>query len=425
MSLLCQFSWTKTIFTSGYTWEMQMSQFKPILLSLTLVLFEFASIGYSQDNTEQQTIEPVLWESLFRTVLIVLVILTILALVVFFVVKMVRQWRAMWQKTQTLSTDINHLTHELKGKLDAIQKASMGNANKLSEIEPMQASIQKDQNNIQFDIGQIRNYINQVSIYLEELNSNRNTDIEDTNVSIDYPLEVEKAVQSAKKQVLEIARAYENGEPIELIDVDSPTPSQKVLIILNSMAYDLGEWKAEIEQSATVNSEFVGILTNAKSDIRDRLKRIRSESPIVPMPLNVKTDVNTEIELTHIRNQCIAYAAYFEGMLTGYELKYRVDEEEYNQFIPQFIRYRLFNEVADFVPFEDLPEKMERFLRFLDSEVVPIEIGITKADSHVHDIRESRQTEGEPGTVVEIVSPGLRRIADGEIIQKPVVIRGE
>ena len=401
-----------------------MSHFR-LILFFTLILLGFVSIGFSQGDGDQLDIEPVLWESLFRTVLIVLVILTILALVVFFVVKTVRQWKAMWQKTQTLSTDINHLTHELKGKLDAIQKVSIGNANSFKEIEPIQASIQKAQESIQFDIEQIRNYISQVSTYLEELNSNRNVTVDDTNVSIDYPLEVEKAVQSAKNRVLKIEKAYENGDPIELVGIDSPTPSQNVLIILNSMAYDLGEWKAEVEESVTVNSEFVDILTNAERDIRDRLKRIRSESPILPIPLDVKTDVNTEIELNRIRNQCIAYAAYFEGVLTGYELTYKIDQEEYNQFIPQFIRYRLFNEVADFVPFEDLPEKMDRFLRFLDYEVVPIEIGITKANSHVHDIRESKPSNGEPGTIVEIVSPGLRRIADGEIIQKPVVIRGE
>ena len=412
------------MFTTGYTRENAMSYFRFILF-FTLILLVCVSIGFSQGDGDQLDIEPVLSESLLWIVLIVLVILAILALVVFFVVKMVRRWKAMWQKTQVLSTDINHLTHELNGKLDTIQKISIGNANKFKEIESIQASVQKDQESIQFDIGQIRNYISQVSTYLEELNSNRSVDVDDTGVSIDYPLEVEKAVQSAKNRVLKIAKAYENGEPIELVGVDSPTPSQNVLIILNSMAYDLGEWKAEIEQSATANSEFVDILTNAESDIRDRLKRIRSESPISPIPLDVKTDVNTEIELNHIRNQCITYAAYFEGVLTGYELTYKVDEEEYNQFIPQFIRYRLFNEVADFVPFEDLPKKMERFLRFLDYEVVPIEIEITKADSHVHDIRESRQSSGEPGTVIEIVSPGLRRITNGEIVQKPVVIRGE
>ncbi len=394
-----------------------MSHFR-FILSFTLILWGFVSIGFSQDNVEQPEVEPVLWESLLWTVLIIFVILAILALVVFFVVKMVMRWKAMWQKTQVLSTDINHLTHELNGKLDTIQKINIENANKFKEIESIQASVQKDQESIQFDIGR-------VITYLEKLNSNRSVDVDEPQVSINYPLEVEKVIQSAKNQVLKIAKAYENGEPIELVGVDSPTPSQNVLIILNSMAYDLGEWKAEIEHSATTNSEFVDILTNAERDIRDRLKRIRSESPILPIPLDVKTDVNTEIELNHIRNQCIAYAAYFEGVLTGYELTYKVDEEEYNQFIPQFIRYRLFNEVADFVPFEDLPEKMERFLRFLDYEVVPIEIEITKADSHVHDIRESRQTNGEPGTVVEIILPGLRCIADGEIIQKPVVIRGE
>ena len=58
-------------------------------------------------------------------------------------------------------------------------------------------------------------------------------------------------------------------------------------------------------------------------------------------------------------------------------------------------------------------------------EVIPIEIGKTKADARIHDIQGSRQTNGEPGTVIEVILPGLRQKIDGEIVQKPVVIRGE
>ena len=69
------------------------------------------------------------------------------------------------------------------------------------------------------------------------------------------------------------------------------------------MAYDLGEWKTEMEQSATADSEFVNILTNAERDIKDRLKRIRNESPISPLPLDVETDVSTGDELNHLRKR--------------------------------------------------------------------------------------------------------------------------
>ncbi|MDE0483505.1 MAG: hypothetical protein OXI67_13070 [Candidatus Poribacteria bacterium] len=333
----------------------------------------------------------------------------------------------MWKTTQVLQTDTNQVKQELMQRLDAIQKISTRNTKKLNEMDPVQTSIQKDQKNIQSDIGQIREYLNIISSYLKNMNSDREIEDKggDDNDVIHYHLEVEKTVQLAQKQVLTLVEAYKSGEPIDLVAIENPTPSQNVMIILNSMAYDLGKWRAELEQDKTVDPEFVQILINAERNIKDRLERIRSESDISPIPLDVTTDVSTEAELTHIRDQCVAHAARLEGVLSAYELGYQVDEEEYNQFIPQFIRYRLFNEVVDFIPFEDLPKKMEKFLRFLGYEVVPIELGVTKADSHVHDIRESRHTSGEHGTVIEIVSPGLRRKADGEIIQKPVVIRGE
>ena len=68
---------------------------------------------------------------------------------------------------------------------------------------------------------------------------------------------------------------------------------------------------------------------------------------------------------------------------------------------------------------------MDDFLQIVGYEVVPIKIDKTKADARLHDIQASRQTNAESGTIVEVVLPGLQQKADGEIIQKPVVIRGE
>ena len=146
----------------------------------------------------------------------------------------------------------------------------------------------------------------------------------------------------------------------------------------------------------------------------------------MPNQLELETDINTDTGLNEIRNKCNLHVARFEGRLFGYEERCEIDNlEQYNQFIPQFIKDRLFNGVARFLSFEQLPELLDQCLELVGYEVVPIEIGKTQADARMHDIQSSRQTGVAPGTIVEVILPGLRRKVDGEIIQKPVVIRGE
>ena len=148
-------------------------------------------------------------------------------------------------------------------------------------------------------------------------------------------------------------------------------------------------------------------------------------APPLPEPLNPDTDVSTDAAYNEFKNKCTAYVAWYEGLLVGYQLGRQTAETEYNQFIPQFIKDRLFNGVARFIKFEQLPEQLDELLQFVGYEVVPIEIGETKVDARLHDIQASQQTNAEAGTIVEVVLPGLQRKADGEIVQKPVVIRGE
>lgn len=400
-----------------------MFYFRYTLLFLALVLFTFASIGYSQENTDQFDIEPSIWESMFWTVLIVLVILAIFTVFVFFVIQMVRQWKTMWKTTQALQTDTNQVKLELTQRLDAIQKISMGNTKKLNEIEPTQASIQKDQKNIQFDIGQIREYLNNIGDYLENMNSDRK--IEDDNDGIHYRLEVEKAIQSAEKQVSTLVEAYENGEPMDLVGTENPTPSQNVLMILNWIAGSIEEWINDLEQSGTADSDLIQSLGFAYQVIKDKLKGIRGSAPPLPEPLDTDTVVSTDAAYNEFKNKCAAYVSRNEGLLIGYQLGREIDETEYNQFIPQFIKDRLFNSVARYLSFEKLPKQLDELLELIGYEVVPIEIGKTAADARVHEIQGSRQATVESGAIVEVILPGLRRKADGETIQKPVVIRGE
>ncbi|RKU37647.1 hypothetical protein C6495_01515 [Candidatus Poribacteria bacterium] len=240
-----------------------------------------------------------------------------------------------------------------------------------------------------------------------------------------FQTKAEAVVWKTREQVAAKARAYREGQPIELGELETPTPSQKILVFLNTLAHDIGKWKTEVGQSGKANSELVDVLTYRKADIIAKLKAIRGESPPAPPPLSVKIERITDAELEHIGRDCAIYEARFEGMLIGYELGREVDIAEYDAFLPQFIADRLFNGVARCMPFEELSQRIDKFLHLVGYEIVPIEVGYTKADSRVHEIQDSQQTGDEPGTIVEVVLPGLQRIADSTIVQKPIVIRGE
>ena len=254
-------------------------------------------------------------------------------------------------------------------------------------------------------------------------------DIETTNVpeqrAIDYQHEAKTIGQEASERIAELARTYEDGEAIDCVDIENPTPSQKVLLILNWIVRTVEDWANELEQSGAANLDLIQTLGSANQDIKDKLKEVRGPAPPLPEPLNPDTDVSTDAAYNEFQNKCTAYVSRYEGLLIGYQLGRKIDETEYNQFIPKFIKDRLFNGVARFLSVEQIPEHLDQCLQLVGYEVVPIEIGETEADTHLHDIQASRQTGVAPGTIVEVISPGLRRKVDGEIVQKPVVICGK
>ncbi len=243
--------------------------------------------------------------------------------------------------------------------------------------------------------------------------------------STDYQRKAETTVQETREQITELECTYKDGGPIDFINIQDPTPGQKALMILNWIARAIEDWVNELEQSRTANPDLIQTLEFANQDIKDKLKEIRGPKSPSPESLDPDTDVSTDAAYNEFKNECLVYVSRYEGMLSNYQLERKITEIEYNQFIPKFIKDRLFNGVARFINFEQLPEQVDKFLQIVDCEVVPIEIGETKADARLHDIQASQRIGVDPGTIVEVVLPGLRRKADGEIVQKPVVIRGE
>ena len=236
----------------------------------------------------------------------------------------------------------------------------------------------------------------------------------------------EAIIQEAAQRIAELARAYKVGEAVDFVEIKNPTPSQNVLWKLNRVACTISEWKNELKQSGKTDANLINTLTYGEQAIKETLKTIREDSMAGPNQPDLEKDINSDICLNEVRDKCNLYITQFEDGLCGYEKRFEIDDlEKYKQFIPQFIKDRLFNGVARFLSIEQFPEHLYQCLQLVGYEVVPIEIGETLADARLHDIQASRQTGVAPGTIIEVVLPGLQRITDGEIIQKPVVIRGE
>ena len=70
-------------------------------------------------------------------------------------------------------------------------------------------------------------------------------------------------------------------------------------------------------------------------------------------------------------------------------------------------------------------DHIPNILQIAGLELVPIEIGQTKADARIHDIQGTRSGAFQRGVIADIIQHGVRRSSDQKIIRKPVVMRGE
>ena len=437
---------------------MKIHQFRYALFILALILIGVTLLVYSQEAPEQSNGEPnpieqttkapnplesqvtelekkltdlqlshdALVDSLdnpsqIYTMIFGAAILLVFTVAVFLGMRMVRRLRSEVRASeQLLKNRFNNSKQHWEGQLKHIRQRGKDNAEKIEEMVSNYSTIPNEQKNLQNALSKLGNRLDGLELTLMNLDLDKVPD-----KTLDDQLQLEEIIQEAQANVEVLARTYENGEPIDWIDVEDPTPSQITLQILNWIARSIEDWKNDLEQSGKANPDLIETLGYAKQAIKDKLKEIRGPAPPVPELPEVETDVNTDVMYNEFQNECTACVTRYEGFLIGLQLGCTIDEKEYDQFIPQFVKDRLFNSAARFIKFDQLPEQLDEYLQLVGYEVVPIEIGKTQADARIHDIQGSRQTDAQPGTVVEVVLPGLQRIDGNEIIQKPVVIRGE
>ena len=437
---------------------MKIHQFRYVLFLLVPILIGGTSLVYSQETPEQSNGEPnpveqtieipnplesqvtkleknltdlqlshdALVDSLdnpsqIYTMIFGAVIVLGFALLIFLVMRMVGQLRGELDASERLlQNKFINSEQRWEGQLKHIRQRGRDDTQKLEEMVSNYSTIRNEQKDLQNTLSKLGNRLDGLELTLVNLDLDKVPD----KIVNDQP-QLEEIIQEARAKVESLARTYKNGEPIDWIDVEDPTPSQITLQILNWIARSIEDWKDDLEQSGKANPDLIQTLGYANQAIKDKLKEIRGPAPPVPESPEVETDVNTDAAYNEFQNECTAYVSRYEGLLIGFQLGCTIDEKEYDQFIPQFVKDRLFNSVARFIKFDQLPEQLDEYLQLVGYEVVPIEIGKTQADARMHEVQGSRQTNAEPGTVVEVILPGLQRIDDSEIIQKPVVIRGE
>ena len=399
-----------------------MRRFKYAVSLLAFALFGFVSLGYSQD-----TPNPSDAASNSSAVLEILVgILIILVGVVFW-----RFWKhplnkSLQELTQKLDfNQLNQITNKLetlnRRMQELTQKLDSNQANKIEfSIEQELKSFRKELAATTSEQPSILAQQQDLQAKFEKL-ENRLETFENWKEDVTFcQREAARVVKDTQKQVENLAENYREGSPIDFTALENLSVVQKLNVIVS----DISQWKTELEKYSQPDVDLAQVLASAETFLKDKLKGDRGIPP-TPMPLNLETDISTETALDRVRQKCSAYVKQFEKTLSDYETEREADVEAYDQFIFTSIKDRVFNNLTHYFPPEQLPEQINKFLQLVDLEAIPITLGETIADARVHQIQDSRQTDGEPGTIVEIVSPGLRRQTDGVIVQKPVVIRGE
>ena len=315
------------------------------------------------------------------------------------------------------------LDNSLQGwdeRLTFIDQQGNESSQKLEEMEANQSSISSEMEVVQNTIAGVKNRLEELIQTVTDLESAREMNVTPDNTVV-YQVDVESTILETQERVEELARAYKDGEPINLDYIETQIPSHNLVLNINWIAQTIREWIAELEQSTVESPDLVQNLKYAEQTIKDKLREIRKESMPPLKPINLETNK----ELDDIRDQSITYPTRLEGMLIGYELGRKVDEATDAQFISQFIRNNLFNNVARYIPHDQLQGQLDKFLQLADYEVIPVEVGVTEADVRFHEIQGSEQVGVKRGTVAQVITPGLMQKKDKFIVQKPVVIRAE
>ena len=225
-----------------------------------------------------------------------------------------------------------------------------------------------------------------------------------------------------------LEKDYNEGYGLNLIDWDPETlcEEETAMLLLNLMVNEITAWQKETERGTPDSEQLVETLTDVGRQLKQTLKQTRGISTPSPTLFPDLLAENAS-DLEKIQSECDAYLQRFMKKLTEQERKHasKIEVIVFKKFLIEFVRDFLFVEIAKSARGNALPKRLTWFLDLVDSEVIPIEIGKTKVSSNHHRVKGACSSEFVSGTIVEVVTPGLRSKDGKRVSQMAVVIEAE
>ena len=244
-----------------------------------------------------------------------------------------------------------------------------------------------------------------------------------------YYQEKSEAIQNEfQDQLAKLERDYNEGYGLNLVDWDPETlcEEETAILLLNLMVNEVSAWQKEVGRATPETEQFVQTLNEINTRLRQTLKQTRGMSTPSPTLFPDLLAAN-QSDLEKIQSECDAYLQRFKEKLTEQEKKHaaKIEVLIFKKFLTEFVRDFLFVEVAKSLQGNELPERLTWFLDLVDSEVIPIKVGETEVSPNHHKVKGACISEFEPGTIVEVVTPGLQSKDGKRVSHMAVVIEAE
>lgn len=244
-----------------------------------------------------------------------------------------------------------------------------------------------------------------------------------------YYQEKSEAIQNEfQDQLAKLERDYNEGYGLSLVDWDPEAlcEEETAVLLLNLMVNEVSAWQKEVGRATPATEQLVQTLNEINTRLRQTLKQTRGISTPSPTLFPDLLAAN-QSDLEKIQSECDAYLQRFKKKLTEQEKKHaaKIEVLIFKKFLTEFVRDFLFVEVAKSLPGNELPERLTWFLDLVDSEVIPIKVGETEVSPNHHKVKGACISEFEPGTIVEVVTPGLQSKDGKRVSHMAVVIEAE
>jgi len=244
-----------------------------------------------------------------------------------------------------------------------------------------------------------------------------------------YYQEKSEVIQNEfQSQLAKLERDYNEGYGLNLSNWDTETLCEEeiAILILNLMVNEVTAWRKELGRATHETEHLIQTLDEVDMRLRQTLKQTRGMSTPSPT-LFPDLLAENERDVEKIQKECDAFLQRFTSKLIEQERKHasKIEVIVFKKFLIEFIRDFLFVEVTKSVKGNELPQRLDWFLDLVDSEVIPIEIGVTKVSQNHHKVKGALACEFETGTIVEVVSHGLQSKDGKRVSQTAVVIEAE